>query len=79
MKNERKVFVIRGSEDGNIDVVSNMSKAYNSCFKYVSDNGESKFEVYESRSSFMNSLSKFGSGTLTSKNAEAHAERFYLN
>jgi len=79
--NQRKVFVIRGSEDGNIEVVSNMSKAYDRCFKYVDFDGESHFGSQESKGSFMKSLSRSHDATLTRNNSwevTATAERFYL-
>ena len=82
MKQERKVFIIRGSEDGNIQVVSNMTKAFDSCFKYVDFDGSYGFGAKESKSSFMSSLSKHGHATLTRNDSwevTAEAQRFYLD
>lgn len=77
---ERKVFVIKGSEDGIIAVVSNMSKAYERCFDYVDSDDIHCFGAQESKGSFMLGIRK-GYARLTRDNSwevTATAERFYL-
>jgi hypothetical protein len=36
----KKVFIVRGSEDGNLGVYSNVKRAWARCERYLTQNGE---------------------------------------
>ena len=75
---EMRVYIVRGSEDGNIGVFSSAKKAYDRGCKYFTDNGWEDF-VAPDVAKVKAELKTSGYSQIDYGNSYAEIEVFYLN
>lgn len=72
--NEKKVYIVRGSEDGNIGVFSNMKKAAIKAAAYIGVENNSKFY-----SRVVNEINRYDEFEQSENGVIVYIEKFWLN
>lgn len=76
--NEKQVIIVRGSEDGNLGVFTNVKAAYAKAIHYLT-HGQPTMPVNGSYGEACKEISRIGYYALTMKQTEVTLETFYLN
>ncbi len=75
----RKIFVVSGSEDGNLGVFSNVKNAWARAAQYLGQNGEAVSGSYGAACKSLADLGYYSANVRDDQRVTCDIERFYLN